>query len=86
MNVITLKQHRYRGKLKTIGDEYDFIGRQERKIAFAMGWVAAIPPIVQVESEKPAHSYFAAAFKAEEPKETEKPKRQYRRRNLTAEE
>jgi hypothetical protein len=51
MNVMTLKQHRYKGKLKNIGDEYDFIGRAQRKLAIALGWV--IPAPKYVEPAKP---------------------------------
>jgi hypothetical protein len=51
MNVMTLKQHRYKGKLKNIGDEYDFIGRTQRKLAIALGWV--IPAPKYVEPAKP---------------------------------
>jgi hypothetical protein len=63
MNVMTLKQHRYKGKLKNIGDEYEFIGRAERKLAIALGWV--IPAPKYVEPAKPVAVEQAPA-KAEE--------------------
>jgi hypothetical protein len=43
MNVITLKQHRYKGKQKNVGDEYEFKGRAERCLAKALGWVIEVP-------------------------------------------
>jgi hypothetical protein len=93
MNVITLKQHRYRGQLKKVGQEYDCVGRMFRKVARALGWVAVVPPVSPIP-EKPivvqevVNKIIAGEkiLAAEEAKETTKPKRTYRRRNLTAEE
>jgi hypothetical protein len=92
MNVITLKQHRYKGKLKAIGQEYDCADRMFRKVARALGWVAIVPPVVPlfeqplVVQEVVNKIISGEKILAAEPKETVKPKRTYRRRNLTAEE
>jgi hypothetical protein len=93
MNVITLKQHRYKGQLKKIGQEYDCVGRMFRRVARALGWIAAVPSISPIP-EKPivvhqlVNKIIAGEkiLATEEAKETAKPKRTYRRRNLTADE
>jgi hypothetical protein len=100
MNVMTLKQHRYKGKLKNIGDEYEFIGRAERKIALALGWVMAAPKYVEPEKsvvidktlvkkvaviEPPVIEKEVEKVEVTIPEVTYKPRRTYKRRDMVSE-
>lgn len=84
----TLKQHRYQGKLRKPGDEYEIPGQTVPTLYKALGWVIEAPPKVFTPIPKPV--YQTRAMKATETEvstdeEVVKPKRSYTRRNLTTE-
>ena len=82
MNVITIKNHRYRGQFKKIGDEYNATERMFLRVAKALGWVAEVPAIVTAQPQ-PVVAAVIDLPAEEKPKRT---RRTYKRRDLTAEE
>jgi hypothetical protein len=87
MLFLTTKQHRYQGKLRKPGDQYEIPGKTVPTLYKALGWVIDAPP--KVEAPAPARSYsysqgYEVAVKDANPQPA-KPKRQYTRRNLTVE-
>ena len=120
MQFVTTKQHRYRGKMRKIGDTYEIAGKSDARLVQALGWsipapvvapvvvapvvakvakVAAPVVVAPVESPAPVVAEPVAepapevtAEAAPEPgpviaaqPDTDKPKRVYTRRNLSAE-
>lgn len=94
--VVTIKEHRY-GSWRKLGDKYDVSGQDERLVK-ALGWVANAPPdLPEPEPEKPKRAYVRKDVAVEvapaepaqdepaEPEAEAKPRRAYRRRDLTAE-
>jgi len=96
--MITIKAHRYAGKMRAPGDKYEASGQNE-KLVKALGWAKVAPPpdYFVPEPEPKPRSYArrdlaAAEVSAAEPApstepdaEAPRPKRAYRRRDLTAE-
>lgn len=101
MNVITLKPHRYKNVQKSIGEKYDFVGRAERRLAIALGWIERtyddmkIVEIFDVEAlpvkgeeepiEVPEVEDVQAEAKEEPAETTIHLKRTYKRRDMVAE-
>lgn len=46
MEFVTIKQHRYRGKLQKPGDKYEISGKSDARLVQAMGWSIPAPVIV----------------------------------------
>lgn len=42
MNFVTVKLHRYGGKLRKVGDEYPIISKNDRVLLQALKWVAPV--------------------------------------------
>jgi len=77
MQMTTLKAHRY-GKQRTIGEKYEAKSEHVRLIK-ALGWAKETPPEPAPPAEPPRMTL--AALAADETK----PRRTYRRRDLSAE-
>jgi hypothetical protein len=99
--MIALKPHRYAGQPKERGDVYRVQGAGEYRLIKALGWaedhivpapVAAVfaPFVVEQVEEHPAEEAHIEEPVSDEPEveislRTGKPKRQYKRRDMTAE-
>lgn len=117
MEFVTIKQHRYRGKLQKIGDKYEIAGKSDAILVQALGWSIPAPVIVvpvvapavaakvrharvvPIAPPEPIAAESAIEQSAEEPtdpavdggelpaveSQSDKPKRAYKRRDLSAE-
>jgi hypothetical protein len=88
MLFLTTKPHRYQGKLRKPGDQYEIPGKTVPTLYKALGWVIDAPPkidpVAPVRTYSYSQGYEVDGVKATDPQPA-KPKRQYTRRNLTAE-
>jgi len=85
MQMTALKAHRYGPRQYRPGDEYEAKQTDVRLIK-ALGWAKETPPRPATPpAERPRLRMAAIAASAPETAAAEKPKRSYRRRDLSAE-
>jgi hypothetical protein len=98
MKMVSLKPHVYAGKRLSVGDEFEVSGRSDARLLTAIGRaIVAPPPAPEPPAPPPVSRPLARVFvpKAEAPavapvvaepdSDEPKPKRTYRRRDLSAE-
>ena len=79
VNLITTKLHRYGGKVREIGDEYEVVGDTHVNLITALKWAKKHPAREVVEAERPEAPKAKRAYVRKTPGT-------YSRRDMVAEE
>ncbi len=83
MNLVSIKNHRYAGKKRKVGDTYQVRNSSDATLMKALGW--AVPEVTEKPSA-PVKTVTAVKPSVDTTEEPVKPKRAYKRRDMTAEE
>ena len=85
MLVISIRPHRFRSRLRTPGDEYDIPSKAEFRLFKALGWIIKAPekvaPVVAAPVVEVAQAFVDTVVGLAP---VAKPKRTYKRRDLSA--
>lgn len=89
IQMMTVREHVYAGRRLKPGDAFDATGKSDARLLEAIGravYSRSLPPAEPVKAEPVVEAPASESAQSEEvPGEYVRPKRQYRRRNLTAE-